>query len=178
MDKIFGGQLVSTIVCEQCHNSSQMYEPFLDISLPLIEEKPQRPGKQNNKSFDEPDDEPVSCFGGFRKKKDGNDDNNEDGDSGKNKKMTKSEQKKAKAQARKVKKQNQRNTKNSKLSFDQGKAIAILSSQMLSQPSLSLFISMTSLFAHKVAQPTKWRLLPKNLSQLIIFVIGLAFTWV
>merc|ERR1712008_423895 len=98
----------STIVCEQCHNSSQMYEPFLDVSLPLIEEKPQRPGKQNNKSFDEPDDEPVSCFGGFRK--------NEDGDSGKNKKMTKSEQKKAKAQARKVKKQNQRNTKNSKLS--------------------------------------------------------------
>merc|ERR1712129_319114 len=80
------------------------------------EEKQQRPGKQNNKSFDEPDDEPVSCFGGFRKKKDGNDDNNEDGDSGKNKKMTKSEQKKAKAQARKVKKQNQRNTKNSKLS--------------------------------------------------------------
>ena len=65
----------------------------------------------------------MSCFGGFRKKKDGNDDNNGDGDSGKNKKMTKSEQKKAKAQARKVKKQNQRNTKNSKLSFDQGKAI-------------------------------------------------------
>ena len=39
-------------------------------------------------------------------------------------------------------------------------------------------ISMTSLFAHKVAQPTKWRFLPKNLSQLVIFVIGLAFTWV
>ena len=34
--------------------------------------------------------------------------------------------------------------------------------------------SMTSLFAHKVAQPTK----PKNLSQLVIFVIGLVFTWV
>ena len=45
LDKIFGGQLVSTIVCEQCHNSSQIYEPFLDLSLPLIEEKPQRPGK-------------------------------------------------------------------------------------------------------------------------------------
>ena len=39
-------------------------------------------------------------------------------------------------------------------------------------------ISMTSLFAHKVAQPTKWRFLPKNLSQLFIFVIGLAFAWV
>ena len=38
--------------------------------------------------------------------------------------------------------------------------------------------SMTSLFAHKVAQPTKLRFLPKNLSQLVIFVIGLAFTWV
>jgi ubiquitin C-terminal hydrolase len=42
IDKIFGGQLVSTIVCEQCHNSSQIYEPFLDLSLPLVEEKPQR----------------------------------------------------------------------------------------------------------------------------------------
>ena len=146
MDKIFGGQLVSTIVCEQCHNSSQMYEPFLDVSLPLIEEKPQRPGKQNNKSFDEPDDEPVSCFGGFRKKKDGNDDNNGDGDCGNNKKMTKSEQKKAKAQARKVKKQNQRNTKNSKLSYqvDPGKAIVISSSQTLSQ--LSLFLIMDSAY--------------------------------
>ena len=38
-------------------------------------------------------------------------------------------------------------------------------------------ISMTSLLAHKVAQPTKWRFLPKNLSQLVIFEIGLAFTW-
>ena len=41
-----------------------------------------------------------------------------------------------------------------------------------------MYVSMTSLFAHKVAQPTKWRFLPKNLSQLVIFVIGLAFTWV
>ena len=41
-----------------------------------------------------------------------------------------------------------------------------------------MFISMTSLFAHKVAQPTKSRFLPKNLSQLVIFVIGLAITWV
>ena len=57
----------------------------------------------NNKSFDDPDDEPVSCFGGFRKKKDCD---SEEDNSGKNKKMTKSEQKKAKAQARKQKKQN------------------------------------------------------------------------
>ena len=37
---------------------------------------------------------------------------------------------------------------------------------------------MTSLLPHTVAQPTKWRFLPKNSSQLVIFVIGLAFTWV
>ena len=67
----------------------------------------------NNKSFDDPDDEPVSCFGGFRKKKDCD---SEEDNSGKNKKMTKSEQKKAKAQARKQKKQNQRAAKNTKVS--------------------------------------------------------------
>ena len=38
-------------------------------------------------------------------------------------------------------------------------------------------VSMSSLLAHTVAQPTKWRFLPKNLNQLVIFVIGLAFTW-
>ena len=36
--------------------------------------------------------------------------------------------------------------------------------------------SMTSLLANRVAQPTKWRFLPKNLNQLVIFVIGLVFT--
>ena len=36
---------------------------------------------------------------------------------------------------------------------------------------LFMFISMTSLLPHKLAQPTKWRFLPKNLSQLVIFVI-------
>ena len=41
-----------------------------------------------------------------------------------------------------------------------------------------MYSSMTSLLAYTVAQPTKWRFLPKNLNQLVIFVIGLAFTWV
>merc|ERR1712156_932459 len=43
IDKIFGGHLVSTVVCEVCHNSSQNYEPFLDLSLPLIEERDHPP---------------------------------------------------------------------------------------------------------------------------------------
>ena len=36
--------------------------------------------------------------------------------------------------------------------------------------------SMTSLLPYTVAEPTKWRILLKNLSQLVIFVIELAFT--
>ena len=71
VDKIFGGQLVSTVVCESCQNSSQIYEPFLDLSLPLVEEKPQRP--QNKKRIDDQDDFAVTCFG--LKKKDADDQN-------------------------------------------------------------------------------------------------------
>ena len=41
---------------------------------------------------------------------------------------------------------------------------------------LRALLSMTSLLAHTDAQRTKWRFLPKNLNQLVIFVIGLAFT--
>ena len=41
-----------------------------------------------------------------------------------------------------------------------------------------IYVSMTSLLTHTVAQPTNWRFLPKIFSQLVIFVIELAFTWV
>ena len=41
-----------------------------------------------------------------------------------------------------------------------------------------MWTRITSLLAHTVAQSTKRRFFPKNLSQLVIFVIGLAFTWV
>jgi len=43
LDSLFGGQLVSTVRCEECKNASQVYESFLDLSLPVMEEKPQRP---------------------------------------------------------------------------------------------------------------------------------------
>ncbi len=102
IDKIFGGQLVSTIVCEQCHNSSQIYEPFLDLSLPLVDEKPQRPVKNKNPDLNDIDDDDskhVSCFGGFRKKKE-----TLDQEEPSKKKMSKAERKKAKANARKAKK--------------------------------------------------------------------------
>ena len=41
----------------------------------------------------------------------------------------------------------------------------------------SLPTSMTSLLPQTVAQPTKWRFLPENLSQLVNFVNEHAFTW-
>ena len=51
IDKIFGGHLVSTVVCEVCHNSSQNYEPFLDLSLPLIEERDHPPTSKQKQNF-------------------------------------------------------------------------------------------------------------------------------
>ena len=96
MDKIFGGQLVSTIVCEACHNSSQIYEPFLDLSLSLIEEKEKRPqSKTKDASIDNEDLEStnVSCFGTT---------------SNKPSKKSKAQQKRAKKLERKAK-QNQEN---------------------------------------------------------------------
>jgi len=72
LDKIFSGQMVSTIVCEECHHSSQCYEQFLDISLPVVEEKPTKPQKSPKKSNSIvlPDDEgDVSCCGAQEEKK-------------------------------------------------------------------------------------------------------------
>merc|ERR1712210_410704 len=47
LDRVFSGQLVSTIVCEECGHSSRRYEQFLDISLPVVEDKPHKPLKKN-----------------------------------------------------------------------------------------------------------------------------------
>merc|ERR1719483_762502 len=64
LDKIFSGQMVSTIVCEECHHSSQMYEQFLDLSLPVVEDKPSKPIKSPKKTIEtvlSDDDGQVSC---------------------------------------------------------------------------------------------------------------------
>ncbi|XP_033741487.1 ubiquitin carboxyl-terminal hydrolase 45-like [Pecten maximus] len=45
VDSVFGGNLISTVICEECSYISQIFEPFLDISLPITEEKPQRPNQ-------------------------------------------------------------------------------------------------------------------------------------
>ncbi|XP_064615598.1 ubiquitin carboxyl-terminal hydrolase 16-like [Liolophura sinensis] len=43
VDQVFGGQLISTVVCGECNYVSQIFEPFLDLSLSITEEKPHRP---------------------------------------------------------------------------------------------------------------------------------------
>lgn len=40
VDVIFGGQLSSTVSCLECGHSSTIYEPFLDLSLPVPTKKP------------------------------------------------------------------------------------------------------------------------------------------
>ncbi|XP_006813669.1 ubiquitin carboxyl-terminal hydrolase 16-like [Saccoglossus kowalevskii] len=39
VDSVFGGQLISTVLCEECHLPSIVYEQFLDLSLPITEAK-------------------------------------------------------------------------------------------------------------------------------------------
>uniref|UniRef100_A0A8C2P1G2 Ubiquitin carboxyl-terminal hydrolase n=1 Tax=Capra hircus TaxID=9925 RepID=A0A8C2P1G2_CAPHI len=41
IDRIFIGELTSTVMCEECSNISTVKDPFIDISLPIIEERNQ-----------------------------------------------------------------------------------------------------------------------------------------
>ncbi|XP_037797591.1 ubiquitin carboxyl-terminal hydrolase 16-like [Penaeus monodon] len=58
VDHIFGGHLISTVFCEECHWSSQVFEPFMDLSLPINEEK----GKPKKASPSD-DESLLDCFG-------------------------------------------------------------------------------------------------------------------
>ncbi|KAJ7955396.1 Ubiquitinyl hydrolase 1 [Quillaja saponaria] len=40
VDALFGGQISSTVCCVECGHSSTVYEPFLDLSLPVPTKKP------------------------------------------------------------------------------------------------------------------------------------------
>ncbi|KAJ8288315.1 hypothetical protein COCON_G00009740 [Conger conger] len=57
VDQIFVGEFTNTIMCEECEHISTVKEAFIDISLPIIEErisKPTNPGR-TSKSNREPD---------------------------------------------------------------------------------------------------------------------------
>ena len=38
VDSVFGGHLLSSIVCEECRTCVQRVEPFLDLSLPISDD--------------------------------------------------------------------------------------------------------------------------------------------
>ncbi|XP_022060577.1 ubiquitin carboxyl-terminal hydrolase 45 isoform X2 [Acanthochromis polyacanthus] len=53
VDRIFVGELTNTIMCEECEHISTVKEAFIDISLPIIEErisKPSNPGRLGKSS--------------------------------------------------------------------------------------------------------------------------------
>ena len=105
IDKIFGGQLVSTIVCETCHNSSQIYEPFLDLSLSLHEEKEKRPqvnsgSKQTANNVNKETELEEESINNINKKAAA------EKNSVKTSKKSKAQQKRAKKQERKMKQKN------------------------------------------------------------------------
>ncbi|XP_043857291.1 ubiquitin carboxyl-terminal hydrolase 45 isoform X3 [Dromiciops gliroides] len=65
IDRIFVGELTSTVMCEECENISAMKEPFIDLSLPIIEERVSKPvplGKMNKcKSLQEAALDQYNC---------------------------------------------------------------------------------------------------------------------
>ncbi|XP_074166327.1 ubiquitin carboxyl-terminal hydrolase 45 isoform X3 [Sminthopsis crassicaudata] len=65
IDRIFVGELTSTVMCEECENISAMKEPFIDLSLPIIEERVSKPvplGRTNKcKSLQEADLDQYNC---------------------------------------------------------------------------------------------------------------------
>ncbi|XP_043188433.1 ubiquitin carboxyl-terminal hydrolase 45-like isoform X2 [Amphibalanus amphitrite] len=55
IDSIFSGQLVSLVVCQACMARTHRMEPFLDLSLPVAEDKPTRPRKLCGTGADDED---------------------------------------------------------------------------------------------------------------------------
>ncbi|XP_076837242.1 ubiquitin carboxyl-terminal hydrolase 45 [Brachyhypopomus gauderio] len=63
VDRIFVGELTNTIMCEECQQISTVKEAFIDISLPIIEErisKPTNPGRLGKTGRDQ---DGLGCHG-------------------------------------------------------------------------------------------------------------------
>ncbi|KAK3534721.1 hypothetical protein QTP86_023770 [Hemibagrus guttatus] len=77
VDRIFVGELTNTIMCEECEHISTVKEAFIDISLPIIEErisKPSNPGRLSKPGRDQESpsghaDEPSHSHAGRNGKK-------------------------------------------------------------------------------------------------------------
>uniref|UniRef100_A0A8C3T044 ubiquitinyl hydrolase 1 n=1 Tax=Chelydra serpentina TaxID=8475 RepID=A0A8C3T044_CHESE len=59
VDRIFGGELTSTIMCEECRTVSLVHESFLDLSLPVLDDQSVKKSsnEKNVKKMKEKDDE-------------------------------------------------------------------------------------------------------------------------
>lgn len=107
IDKLFGGHLLSSIVCEECKNCVQRVEPFLDLSLPIVDDSAKTSNFATQENF-----KPHKYVSkkDLKKKIDLQSlkiDSNEQGDEihdPKSKKMSKHQLKKIKKEAKKVKK--------------------------------------------------------------------------
>ncbi|XP_048448205.1 ubiquitin carboxyl-terminal hydrolase 16-like [Rhincodon typus] len=95
VDRVFGGTMTSTIMCEECKMVTLVEESFLDLSLPVLDEqidKKKSLGKSGRNIIDgDQNDNRGDCDGNFISK------NRDDVSTG----TSKYQQKKAKKQAKK-----------------------------------------------------------------------------
>ncbi|XP_065906735.1 ubiquitin carboxyl-terminal hydrolase 45-like isoform X2 [Dysidea avara] len=65
VDDVFGGAICSTVVCRKCLHVSQVKEPFLDLSLPIVDSQAGRTSTYNfNKRPRDDDKEEAKTFNG------------------------------------------------------------------------------------------------------------------
>ncbi|KFZ55430.1 Ubiquitin carboxyl-terminal hydrolase 16, partial [Podiceps cristatus] len=68
VDRIFGGELTSTIMCEECRTVSLVHESFLDLSLPVLDEQKVKITNERNvkkskeKESEDEEDKNNDCY--------------------------------------------------------------------------------------------------------------------
>ncbi|KAM6098008.1 ubiquitin carboxyl-terminal hydrolase 16 isoform 1-T2 [Theristicus caerulescens] len=68
VDRIFGGELTSTIMCEECRTVSLVHEPFLDLSLPVLDDQKVKITNERNikknkeKESEDEEDKNNDCY--------------------------------------------------------------------------------------------------------------------
>ncbi|KFQ18383.1 Ubiquitin carboxyl-terminal hydrolase 16, partial [Merops nubicus] len=98
VDRIFGGELTSMIMCEECRTVSLVHEPFLDLSLPVLDDqKVKLTNERNVKKAKESEDEEDKINDCYLKQR--------DEPSGTSKHLQKKVKKQAKKQAKSQRRQ-------------------------------------------------------------------------
>ncbi|KAM9390144.1 ubiquitin carboxyl-terminal hydrolase 16 [Phaethornis superciliosus] len=68
VDRIFGGELTSTIMCDECRTVSLVHEPFLDLSLPVLDDQKVKNSNEKNvkknkgKESEDEEDNNNGCY--------------------------------------------------------------------------------------------------------------------